>query len=156
VSQTILIRDYTPEDKADVLQLLQKNTPAYFSTEEEADFLHYLEKELEYYYVLLSENEIVGAGGINFSGNPAIGKISWDLIHPDHQGKGFGKRLLHYRLDKLRSMPEVEQITVRTSQLVCKFYERAGFHLAEVVKDYWAPGFDLYRMKYVDDQRFCL
>ena len=156
VQATIKIRDYTPEEKADVLHLLQKNTPAYFSPGEEADLLHYLEKEREYYYVLLSGNEIVGAGGINFSGKPAIGKISWDLVHPEHQGKGFGKRLLHFRLDKLKSMPEVEQITVRTSQFVYHFYEKAGFHLAEVVKDYWATGFDLYMMKYADGQRFCL
>ncbi|MFP4090250.1 MAG: GNAT family N-acetyltransferase [Cyclobacteriaceae bacterium] len=118
--------------------------------------MHYLENELEHYYVLLSGNEIVGAGGINFSGNPSIGKISWDLVHPEQQGKGLGRKLLSFRLEKLKAMPEVEQITVRTSQLVYKFYERAGFHLTEVIKDYWAPGYDLYQMKYEDSERFYL
>ena len=43
----------------------------------------------------------------------------------------------------------VRRITVRTSQLAFGFYEKRGFELKGIEKDYWAEGFDLYRMEYV-------
>ena len=76
------------------------------------------------------------------------GRISWDIIHPAYQGKSLGAKLLKYRLEKLRSISSIEKITVRTSQLVYKFYEKQGFVLLEVRKDYWADGFDMYKMEY--------
>lgn len=93
---------------------------------------------------------IAGCGGINFSENGSTGKISWDILYPQYQGKGLGTTLLHYRINKLKEMEHIKAITVRTSQLVYRFYEKNGFVLQEVVKDYWAKGFDLYQMNYVE------
>ena len=45
-------------------------------------------------------------------------------------------------------MNEVETILVRTSQLAYQFYEKNGFVLEEMIKDYWAEGFDMFKMKY--------
>ena len=42
----------------------------------------------------------------------------------------------------------VQTLIVRTSQLVYRFYEKQGFELEKVVKDYWAEGYDLYLMRY--------
>ena len=47
---------------------------------------------------------------------------------------------------------EIDAIIVRTSQLVFKFYEKHGFEVIEIVKDYWAKDFDLYYMIYKEDQ----
>ena len=47
------------------------------------------------------------------------------------------------------SKRSVLRITVRTSQLAFGFYEKRGFELKGIEKDYWAEGFDLYRMEYV-------
>ncbi|MFC6998509.1 GNAT family N-acetyltransferase [Rufibacter roseus] len=141
------IREYTASDKPMVLHLLRLNTPEYFSPEEEPDLDHYLEHEIEQYFVVEVEGEVVGCGGYNFSEDLTVGKISWDIIHPDYQGRGVGGQLLRFRIDRLKELKHVQVISVRTSQLVYKFYERNGFTLLEVVKDYWAPGFDLYRME---------
>ena len=84
----------------------------------------------------------VGCGGINFADDKTVGKISWDIIHPDYQGKSLGKQLLEYRIDKLKSIDRVRKITVRTSQLVYKFYQKQGFVLKATHKDYWAKGID--------------
>lgn len=92
--------------------------------------------------------KLVGCGGINFSDNRMTGKISWDILHPEYQGKSLGTYLLEYRIKKLKSIDSVQRITVRTSQLAYKFYEKRGFELLEVKKDYWARGFDMYRMEY--------
>lgn len=142
------IREYQPTDKNAVIDLIRQNTPAYFAQEEETDFSNYLDSERELYFVLLFNNEIVGCGGINFTEDKTCGKISWDIIHPQHQGKSLGAQLLKYRIEKLKSVGSIQKITVRTSQLVYKFYEKQGFTLKEIKKDYWAKGFDMYNMEY--------
>lgn len=148
MKKEISIRDYTAVDKDAVLDLLRLNTPKYFAFEEEQDFVDYLENEIEYYYVLELNSKIVGCGGFNFSGDYSTGKISWDIFHPDYQGQSLGTKLLNFRIQKLKEFEVVKKITVRTSQLVYRFYEKSGFKLLEVVKDYWAPGFDLYKLEY--------
>jgi len=56
--------------------------------------------------------------------------------------------LLNHRIEKLRNISSIKKIIVRTSQLVYKFYEKQGFVLLEVKKDYWADGLDMYKMEY--------
>lgn len=146
--QNNIIREYAQKDQKEVLQILRLNTPAFFAEAEETDFVHYLQHEREDYFVLELNGIIIGCGGINYSDNKTSGKISWDMLHPEYQGKGFGKMLLKYRIEQLLNTPEIRQILVRTSQLVYTFYEKSGFHLLEIVKDYWAEGYDLYLMEY--------
>lgn len=148
MKEDFIIREYAKEDKEPVLGLLRLNTPAYFATEEEKDLIYYLEKEIEYYFVMEIDAKIVGCGGFNFSGNPALGKISWDILHPEFQGRSLGSSLLKYRIERLKKFKDLQKIKVRTTQLVYKFYEKQGFILLEIVKDYWAKGFDLYDMEY--------
>jgi ribosomal protein S18 acetylase RimI-like enzyme len=144
----ITIRKFQPSDKFEIINLLKLNTPVYFAPEEEADLINYLDDETELYYVILFDDKIVGSGGINFSENNTAAKISWDILHPDYQGKSLGTQLLKHRIDILKSMEDVKKISVRTSQVANKFYEKQGFELFEIIKDYWAEGFDLYNMKY--------
>ena len=128
--------------------MLRLNTPKYFAPEEEKDLLRYLRGEIEHYFVMELDGETIGSGGYNFAGDPTHARISWDLLHPGLQGQGLGSMLLHYRLDHLQANNTVRKITVRTSQLVYRFYEKARFVLQEVVPDYWAPGYHLYLMVY--------
>ena len=144
----IMMREYKSIDKNAVLELIRLNIPKYFASNEEDDFSRYLDSEIELYYVLFFDKKLVGCGGINFSDNRMTGKISWDILHPEYQGKSLGTYLLEYRIKKLKSIDRVQRITVRTSQLAYKFYEKRGFELLEVKKDYWARGFDMYRMEY--------
>ena len=143
-----MIREYKSIDKNAVLELIRLNIPKYFASSEEDDFSRYLDSEIELYYVLFFDKKLVGCGGINFSDNRMTGKISWDILHPEYQGKSLGTYLLEYRIKKLKSIDSVQRITVRTSQLAYKFYEKRSFELVEVKKDYWARGFDMYRMEY--------
>ena len=142
------IREYKSKDKPTLIEMLKLNTPKYFAEREIDDFELYLENSVEKYFVVESQGEIIGAGGINFNYYNKEGRISWDFIHPDFQGRGVGKKLLNYRIELLQSMENIEKITVRTSQSAYKFYEKNGFQLQNIIKDYWAKGFDLYRLKY--------
>lgn len=144
----VQIREYKAEDLNSVLNLIRLNTPIYFAPEEEAHFIDYLASKKELYYVLLYDGKIVGAGGVNFAINKSIGMLSWGMIHPEYQKMAFGKKLLQHRIEVLNSINTIQKITVRTSQKVYKFFEKQGFELAEVNKDYWAKGLDLYYMIY--------
>ena len=123
----IIIREYCPTDRNDVMNLIRLNIPKYFAVKEEADLGRYLDEEVELYYVLL---------------------FAWDIVHPAYQGKSLGTKLLNHRIEKLRNISSIKKIIVRTSQLVYKFYEKQGFVLLEVKKDYWADGLDMYKMEY--------
>jgi [ribosomal protein S18]-alanine N-acetyltransferase len=143
-----MIRKYDEKDKPDLIKLLRLNTPRFFAPSEEKDFIDYLNGHSENYYVIEESNEIIGAGGINYGfDNGTTTRISWDMIHPEKQGKGIGTRLTNFRIDEIKRNPHIRKIVVRTTQPVYKFYKKIGFHLEKVEKDYWAVGFDLYEMK---------
>ena len=142
------IRAYRATDRENVLRLLRLNTPQYFAPSEEKDLVYYLDHHASHYFVVESGGELLGCGGFNFSDDRTVGKISWDIFHPAHQGKGLGSVLTRYRIERLKAYDSVRIISVRTSQVAFKFYEKFGFQLREVVKDYWAEGFDLYRMEF--------
>ena len=152
MKSNLVIRAYNSNDKSAVLDILRLNTPDYFSPYEEAGFIHFLDHEIEVYYITLLNDKIVGAGGINFNENKTIGFISWGMIHPDYQRMSIGSTLLKHRIEVLKNKQEINQIIVRTSQLVFKFYEKHGFEVTEIVKDYWAKDFDLYNMIFRKDQ----
>lgn len=132
-----------------LLAIFRANTPAYFSPEEEKDFVDYLEHEIELYYVIEINQTIIGCGGVNFSNDKTVGIISWGMLHPDFHNNGIGTQFLQFRLSKLKEIASVQKIIVHTSQLVYPFYEKNGFVLKEIKKDFWAPGFDLYDMDYL-------
>lgn len=142
-----MIRKYTAKDKTATMGLLRLNTPAYFDVSEERAFESYLDNEIEEYFVYEENAKLIGAGGINYFVEEKIARISWDMIDPSYQGKGIGRKLTQYRINHLKNAQDVEWIIVRTSQLVYKFYEKMGFHLDKIVKDYWAKNYHLYQMK---------
>ena len=142
-----MIREYTTKDKEETLELLRLNTPEFFSESEEADFINYLENKREDYFVVEEEGKIIGAGGINYFFKEKIARISWDVISPNFQGKGIGRKLSEHRIKYINGKPEIDVIVVRTSQLVYRFYEKMGFKLARIEKDFWAKNYDLYQME---------
>lgn len=141
-----MIRHYTHTDKSAVLTLLKCNTPKYFDTSEEKDLDYYLEHHLEDYFVVLNDSKLIGAGGINYFYKEKTARLSWDIIHPDSQGKGIGSQLTQYRINLIHQNPKIDLIMVRTSQLTFRFYEKMGFELDHVQRDFWSKGYDLYQM----------
>ena len=141
-----MIRPYQIGDKSTLLKLLEMNTPDYFAPSEKEDYIEYLDEKLDQYFVVEEEGEIIGCGGLNFMKDGRTARISWDMIHPEHQGKGIGKKLTQHRIQEAQKKMGLETIVVRTSQLAYLFYEKNGFTLDKIEKDFWAKGFDLYQM----------
>ncbi|UYW01896.1 GNAT family N-acetyltransferase [Flavobacterium agricola] len=143
----VVIREYKTENFNNLCKLLQQNIPTYFAVTEYQDFVNYLNNEIENYFVAQINNTIVGCGGINYKTKEKTAMISWDIIHPEYQGKGIGKLLLNHRISYIKQNYPTYKIVVRTSQLVHKFYEKQGFKLLEIHKNFWADGFDMYKME---------
>ncbi|MFD1096095.1 GNAT family N-acetyltransferase [Salegentibacter chungangensis] len=142
-----MIRDFSPKDSETLLELVKLNIPEYFDETEWPQFKEYLEHETEDYYVIEENGKIIGSGGLNYSPQKKRAVLSWDVLHPRHQGRGHGRKLVQYRIERARQRKGVEDLIVRTSQLTYKFYEKMGFDLEQVEKDFWAKGYDLYFMK---------
>lgn len=142
-----MIREYSHIDKPKLIELLRRNTPEYFDSSEERDFENYLDNQVEDYFVFEENSVIIGAGGINYFPTKKLARISWDMVHPKSHGKGIGKKLTQFRINHLKDISEIEVIVVRTSQFAYKFYEKMGFELEKVEKDFWAKNFDLYQMR---------
>lgn len=148
----MIIRQYKKEDQESVLSLLEGNTPIYFAEEEKDDLILYLDNFSDNYFLFEKENVILGCGGYNLTEDMRIAKISWDIVDYSSLGMGIGSKLMIYRLNKIIKIPSVEKVSVRTSQLVYRFYERFGLILQDVVPDYWAKGFDMYRLECKSDK----
>ena len=142
----MLIRKHQENDRKAIIQLLRLNTPAYFSPNEEKDLEYYLDNHADNYFVLEENNKILGCAGFNISPDGRTAALSWDIVHTDTQGKGVGTALTFFRIAQIKKVETVEIISVRTSQLVYKFYQKFNLQLREIVKDYWDVGFDLYRL----------
>ncbi|TXE07364.1 GNAT family N-acetyltransferase [Gelidibacter salicanalis] len=145
-----MIRNYSTEDKSKIIALLIQNTPEYFDPAEEQDLSDYLDTKVEDYFVYEEHSKILGAGGINYILGDHEARISWDMVAPETQGKGIGKALLHHRIKHINRQPNIQLISVRTSQLAYKFYEKFGFELVYVEKEYWAKNFDLYQLEMIN------
>lgn len=142
------IRPYHSEDRDILLGIFHKLTPESFHPSEEKQFQEYLDFGIEDYYVILEKGQIIGAGGINYFPEEKSARISWDMVHPEFQGKGFGSFLIQHRLNVINSSnQEIKRIIVRSWQGGYVFYGKHGFQLEYVKKDYWAKGFDLYFMQ---------
>jgi len=141
-----MIRTFQPDDIPALIKLIQSNTPEFFDPSEEADFLQYLQEEAEDYFVFEIQGKIVACGGIHVLTESKSARISWGMVHPNNQGQGIGKKLTRFRINEIKRRKDVNTIFVRTSQKAFKFYEKLGFVLKSVEKDYWAKGLDLYYM----------
>lgn len=86
-------------------------------------------KPNERLYQIEVGGEIVGIGGINndpYSSSNKDGRIRHLYIHPNHRGKGFGKKIVRTIIADFGS--NYEKFTLRTTtEAAAKFYEALGF-----------------------------
>jgi ribosomal protein S18 acetylase RimI-like enzyme len=142
-----MIRPYKIEDKAQLIEIFNRNTPQYFDPKEVQDFEAYLEKYPETYLTVLHDGKIVGGTGYYFKEEDNSGRITWIFFHPDSAGLGLGRLSVEYCMAILKTSPKVQKLVVTTSQLAFRFFEKFGYQLVQTEKDYWGQGLDLYLME---------
>src|ERR1700751_1794891 len=142
-----MIRPYQIADKPALIEIFQFNTQEYFYPHEQKEIEDFLSEHASTFFVVEIENKVVGSGGYHFSENKTAGRISWYMFHPEFRGKGLGKKQVEFSLEQIRKEKSVKLISVWTSNLAYKFYEKFGFVNQEIKKDFWGPGMDLFRME---------
>ena len=81
-----------------------------------------IETNLDSFYVLLQDKKIIGA--VKAKPNGSIVKIGSLAIDPDHQGKGYGSKLLTY-VESLAPVAQLPFISCQTNLL--PFYFKRGY-----------------------------
>ncbi|SEL71789.1 Acetyltransferase (GNAT) domain-containing protein [Aquimarina amphilecti] len=142
-----MIRPYKLKDKKELIDVFKQNIPTYFDLKEVKDFQDYLQKYSASYYTIFYKKKIVGGVGCYLEGKNRIGRITWIFFHPKYTGLGLGKKAIEHSLSILKLSSELEKVVVTTSQLAYKFFEKFGFVLEKIEKDYWGLGLDLYLME---------
>ncbi|MCG6906411.1 MAG: GNAT family N-acetyltransferase [Desulfobacteraceae bacterium] len=140
----------TPEDGQRVRRLVE--VTGFFHPEEvavaEELVLERLEKgEASGYHFVMADHYGRLAGYACFGPIPcttASYDLYWIAVHPDFQGRGLGRRLLSESERRIRAAGG-SRIYVDTSQRVQyastrAFYERCGYRLETVLKDFYAVG----------------
>jgi N-acetylglutamate synthase-like GNAT family acetyltransferase len=146
-----MIRPYNKADKDTLIEILKLNIPQYFDAKEVADFRNYLDNYSDTYLTIEHKDKIVGGTGYYVKDTDKSGRITWIFFHPDYTGLDFGKQAVEYCLTTLKKNPIVEKLVVTTSQLAFKFFEKFGFSLTKIEKDFWGLGLDLYEMEMPND-----
>jgi N-acetylglutamate synthase-like GNAT family acetyltransferase len=136
-----------PDDRAELVKIFNLNAPQYFDKKELKDFEEFIDQYSETFFVVETDEKIIGCGGYFYNDDKTVGRISWNLFHPAYIRKGYGKRLVGHCVQLLKEEPNVKTLTVWTSQFANKFYEKFGFIVKNFHKDFWGPGLDLYRME---------
>lgn len=142
------IRPYLPQDFDELIHIFKTNVPDSFAETEIADLKTYLQEEIQDYFVITENNQILGAAGINYDDDQITARLSWDFMDQKKDHKGAGTAITQHRIDLIRKLPHIKRLIVRTSQFAEGFYKKQGFITIERVPDYWAKGYDLIFMEF--------
>jgi len=145
-----MIRPYKSIDEASLLEIFKLNTPQNFDNRELKDFQEYLEQKGDTYLTIEVNNKIVGGAGYYVNERDNSGRITWIFFDPNYSGQGLGMQVVDHCLTQLRKNNRVEKFIVTTSQLAFKFFEKFGYNISRIEKDYWGEGLDLYEMEMVN------
>ena len=141
------IREYVDNDHGQCLALFDSNTPVYFASTDRNDFASFLKHTKDRYLVMEHPmHGIVACGGWYLKSDRSIGGLSWGMVHQNYQKQGFGTKLLQARIEELRQAGAV-CARIRTTQVVQRFYEKAGFKIISTEPDGFGVGLDLVEME---------
>ncbi|MDZ4992604.1 GNAT family N-acetyltransferase [Clostridium perfringens] len=89
-----------------------------------------LEDKKEKIFVLKENDELIGSVAM------IDGEIDDLIVNPKYQGKGYGKKLLLYAINKIQNL-KAEKITLHVAkwnEKALKLYENNGFKCVEIEK----------------------
>ncbi|MFN4208896.1 MAG: GNAT family N-acetyltransferase [Agrobacterium albertimagni] len=145
----VLSLPYRPKDFSACLSIFDGNAPRYFSPEERVEFIQFLgtiDHAANPYLVLTLNGSVVACGGLSINAATRTASLSWGMVNEAYHRCGFGTRLTEERLNLARSLPDLVEVTLATSQHTYEFYERHGFKVARITADGFAEDLDRYDM----------
>jgi N-acetylglutamate synthase-like GNAT family acetyltransferase len=152
-----LIREYIPSDKEACLAAFKSNVPLFFTEGEIAEFESFLDNlpvrsninphgKRTWFFVIESENKIVGCGGFGDKDNTDRITLAWGLVHKAFHKKGFGEKLLKHRLEEIQTRYPGASVFIDTTQFSYPFFEKFGFRTTKITNDFYAVGMHRYDM----------
>jgi len=152
-----MIRPYLAKDKETCIEIFKNNCPKYFVDAELKDFevwlngqdqnkLAYRNSNVEKYFVIEKEKEIIGCGGFYIASDNLLASMAWGMIHHDFHKLRFGQELFTFRLDKIKNDFPNHNISLSTSQHTYRFFERFDFKVIKITTDGFGIGMDKYDM----------
>jgi ribosomal protein S18 acetylase RimI-like enzyme len=157
-SRDLSILPYTPAYRQGCVDVFASNIPKFFTLDEVDQFnewLDYLEGTLDLYpeeencyYVVLLKGQVLACGGFGY--NPSTNKavLAWGLVHNSYHRQGIGSILLFHRLGRIGELYPSAVLLLDTTQHSYGFFERHGFVIEKITKDFYAQGMDRYDMKW--------
>ncbi|QHT67647.1 GNAT family N-acetyltransferase [Rhodocytophaga rosea] len=151
----MLIREYQATDREGCIDIFKSNIPVFFTPQELAEFKSWLDEQLQEksspteinrYYVLEEENNVIACGGFHINTLTSQATMTWGMVANRWHRKGFGKKLLEYRIYKIKALHPAAIILLDTTQHSYKFFETLGFAVTKITNDYYAQGLDRYDM----------
>ncbi len=147
------VRDYGGADRAACLAIFDTNVPKYFAAHERRDFISFLDKLPGPYLVIEDAGTVVACGGFaRYESEPHVVALCWGMVAQGRHKKGLGQALLIERLRRAVKTYSEQDIVVYTSQHTAGFFARYGFETCRVVRDHFAPGLDLHKMRIRTDE----
>lgn len=143
----MVIRPYKPADKKQLIEIFKSNTPTYFDLKESQDFETYLKQNGNTYLTIEMDTTIVGGTGYYINEKENSGSITWIFFEQDYSDKGLGRHAVEHCHVELRKDKRVQKFVVNTSQHAYGFFEKLGYALIRIEKDYWGEALDLYEME---------
>ncbi|TDQ08213.1 GNAT family N-acetyltransferase [Pedobacter metabolipauper] len=142
------ILKYEPAFREKCIEIFESNQPKFFDAAEKKLFTDFLDEDAaQDYFVVETDGDIVGCGGIFLDQQSNEAGLSWGMIHADHHKKGIGTMLTGYRIDLMKEKYPNAAYKVDTSQFTAAFYVKSGFKTIEVIPNGFAKGLDKYMMK---------
>jgi ribosomal protein S18 acetylase RimI-like enzyme len=121
------IRTFAIEDEARIIEIWHACNLVIPRNDPHRDILKKMEFQPGLFLVAESEDELVGSVMAGYDGHR--GWINYRAVHPDHQGKGIGRRLMEAAESCLKDLGcQKINLQVRvTNKKVLSFYQRIGF-----------------------------
>lgn len=131
----VRFRGYTDADLEACLKIWRANEGNAFPAGYEAFFTGSLRTRESFYLVGEYEGEIVCCGGVNYHGTYADAVLSFGMVDPKHQRRGFGTTLLMARLALLHPPLFGGNVLMEATPHSLPFYRRFGFQSYSVYTD---------------------
>ena len=141
------LRRYTPSDLPAVVAIFRSNIPKYFGPGEEPGLRDFLsDSRSGDYYVMDADGDVIGAGGIGLNDDESV-SLCWGMIRSDYLGRGLGRKLTEFRIEKALVKHGPLPLVISTSQHTRGFYEKFGFRLVSHTPDGFGSGIDICKMR---------
>lgn len=145
----IKCRTYQRSDKGACLELFRANTPAFFDPDEESEFSDFLDPlRVPFFVATNTQGGVIGCGGYYTRPETREGRLCWGMVHPNMHKHGIGSVLLQHRINAMKVLPNVDRITLDTTEASKGFFLRHGFAITAVTPDGIRPGLNMVSMSH--------